>query len=266
MQLDYNDMPPYRAGAIADTSNRRWVATERMPTLGGSFKFGVGVTYTPDGKQIGLPGVDSDVIRGVVVENIKSALEDQIYVFSEKDIVPVLERGPICVIVDQDVVAGDPVYCRFSYVSQIIKITFSADFVASNSIAVTIGENELDPVVFNTNNATTYNDLALEIETLSDIVEDVTYDAGTREMFIFFSTGAEDPLHDYVNEITVEVTLGVSQATATIEEEQAPSDSTELGCFRKDDNDTGAGPTALLVPRARFKQSSENDLAPIQFN
>lgn len=90
-----------------------------------------------------------------------------------------------------------------------IFITYSADFVASNSIAVTIDGVAITPEVYATSHAATFAALVTAIDGLST-VESATGNATTRVITII-------PVEQDVD-VTASgaVTLGASQATTTI--------------------------------------------------
>lgn len=88
-------------------------------------------------------------------------------------------------------------------------ITFSADFVASNSIAVTVNGVAITPVVYATSHAATFAALIAAIDGLSSC--SCTGDATARTLLIKPTDSDADPV------ITCTVTLGASQATATIQ-------------------------------------------------
>lgn len=88
-------------------------------------------------------------------------------------------------------------------------ITFSANFVTSNTINASVNGVAITAVPFNTDHATTFADLVTAIDGLSS-VESATGNSTTRVITIILTDQEEDGI------ATAVVTGGASQATATI--------------------------------------------------
>lgn len=104
---------------------------------------------------------------------------------------------------------------------QVQRITFSADFVTSNSIAFLI-EGVTTTVPFNTSNAQTYTDIDTALTARADI-SNVAVNAGAHTVDI--TTHAE-VIDGGLTITSAIVTLGSSQATATITETTPANDLT----------------------------------------
>jgi hypothetical protein len=92
------------------------------------------------------------------------------------------------------------------------KAVFDADFVASNSIAITVNETVVPPVVFTTDQANTMTAIKTAVElavTDSLVTIETTKDTDNRTL-IFQVDGKS------VNSISIVVTLGASQPVASI--------------------------------------------------
>ena len=109
--------------------------------------------------------------------------------------------------------------------SQVQTIVFDADFVASNSIAGTINDIAITPVVFTTDNDTTLAALATEIQSNADVLTAVASGTAPNQHTITITSVLTNPittvtLADFV------VTLGASNPVATITETIAGRSST----------------------------------------
>jgi hypothetical protein len=93
----------------------------------------------------------------------------------------------------------------FQYVLDKSVLTFSADFVASNSIAVSVDGTAITPVVFDTNHATTFAAVVAAINGLAN----VTATAGAGRSI---NISMDD--HSAIT-VVAAVTLGASQATSS---------------------------------------------------
>lgn len=89
------------------------------------------------------------------------------------------------------------------------KITYSADFVASNVINITVDGEAMAPVTYATSHAATFAAVLVALALL-DTVDSVTGNATTRVITIITTDQTEDTTTSGV------VTLGASQATTTV--------------------------------------------------
>lgn len=89
-------------------------------------------------------------------------------------------------------------------------VTLSADLVASNSIAVSVNDVDLTPIVFAVDHATTMAAIAAAIAAQPNIDTAVVSGATNRVITITAEQGEVAIVNSFV------VTLGASQATATI--------------------------------------------------
>lgn len=89
------------------------------------------------------------------------------------------------------------------------KIVFDADFVASNSIAVSVNSVAITPVVFATDHATTAAAVAAAVDALAGVTCVLDPLDATKRTYLIETEGA-------TTAITAVVTLGASQAVATI--------------------------------------------------
>lgn len=119
-------------------------------------------------------------------------------------------------------------------------VTFSADFVASNSIAVTLNGNALTPVLFDTNQLTTMQ--ALQSLILAQPgVQAVTISGATNRILTVIGDADVDAI---VNSVIT--TGGASQPTATITTpSQQPTAETIAAELVEAINDEGVGVTAV---------------------
>lgn len=164
---------------------------------------------------------------------------------------PVMSSGTVWVEVDSDVATDDDVYVRESVEPEVFTVTWDGDFVASNKINGTVGGLDIAEVTFTSDQATTIAAVAAAIAALTDKVASATV-TDTREITV---TGAVDG-EDLSTDADFTVTLGASQAVDTEANVTGPSDGTDLGIFRADDDDVGSGANAVQVTRARFVTSA----------
>ena len=106
-------------------------------------------------------------------------------------------------------ISGHNIHEHFEVGDRRAIITYSADFVASNSIALAVNGVSITPVVYATSHAVTFAALIAAVEALSSC--SCTGDATARTLTIIPTDQDIDPV------VTSQVTLGASQATATVQ-------------------------------------------------
>lgn len=174
---------------------------------------------------------------------------------------PVMTKGMVWVDVDGDVAEEDDVYVRSIAMPETFNIEWNADFITGNTINGSIGGVAITAVPFNTDQATTLDDLLAEIQGLPSVADASVIDVRT------ISVTALEPAITLSETATFTVTGGVSQATETYDTPIFPSASADLGVFRADDDNGGEGPTAVRVTRARFVRGAEaGGVALLQIN
>jgi len=249
-QLSYAlEMSSGQAGDFADGSHKdNDVATYRAvndleikPGLVVAKESGV-----DDGVKV--PSGSTDLLVGVAVRDITKFDDDEQeeFLYKEGERVPVARKAEINVICEQDVTPDDAVFVRFQTEPEVFTVTFDIDFVASNLIDGTVGEEAIVQVPFDTDQATTLAALAAEIEAL-DSVDSATV-TDTREITVTGATGGED----LSSGASFTVTAGASQAVDTIANVTGPSDGNQPGAVRSDDDDVGNGANAVALPQANF--------------
>lgn len=164
----------------------------------------------------------------------------------------------------------------------VLTLTFSGNLITGNTVNGSINGVSISAVPFNTSNAQTLTDLAAAIQALASVAtatsngtNAITITGQVDGTYLFGSfavtggasqaTGTLATVSGPVNVITVTganggetllasftVTGGAIQAIATPSTNVAPSNGTQLGIFRTDDDDTGNGATAVAWPRAKF--------------
>lgn len=159
--------------------------------------------------------------------------------------VGVLKSGYVSVKVDQTIVSGDAVYARHSSTLAVQTIVFSADIVASNSIACSVNGDALTATVYATSNAATLTAFAAKIEAHEDVLTAVS--DGTHTITVTSVSAVA------ITFTGPTVTLGASQATATITTTVAGV-AGDQGVFRKDSDSNKAS----LVSGAEFITSASS--------
>jgi hypothetical protein len=243
---------------------------------------GVGVLIDSDGNakkpnalQIKFDGV---CVLNQARQGYTTSFEDGLLqTFEAKEPVAVIKKGIVDVIIESGITiaAGDPVYCRFRYLTQKISIVFDVDFVVGNTINGTVGGVAIAAVPFNTTHSQTISDLAGAIVD-TGMTSFLSSNAGTRTIVITIDPDLDPTLGssigDYVSTTDFTVTGGVSQAVDTVTEQYAPSESTFLGGFRNDADTQNVSDTCLLLTRAQFTgkvktvANSDMSLAQIEIN
>lgn len=156
----------------------------------------------------------------------------------------IMSAGRIWVTPEEVVAVGDPVYIRYAGKKQVQTIVFSADIVASNSIAGVVAGTALTATVFDTNNATTLTALAAKIAAQPNITSAAS--DGTRTITVTSDQDETIALTGFV------VTLGASQATVEITETTAGIPLADRGKVRNDADSS----TCVKIPQARFLTST----------
>lgn len=175
---------------------------------------------------------------------------------------PLMSSGEVWVEVDGDVTPSDDVFIRQSVEPEIFTITWDGDFVALNAINGTVAGVAIAQTIFSVDQATTIAAVAAAIQALESVATATVTD--TREITV---TGAVDGTDLSSSGTAFTVTLGAGQAADTIANVSGPSDGTDLGIFRADDDDVGSGANAVQVTRAQFLTSAvAGGVAILQIN
>ena len=202
MQTDYtNDMTVAAAGVLVgeDHSIRTKVNPDDV------IPFGVAVAkVSGNDKGVALFTHPADVLVGVAVRTFTPT--DTSY--AVESALPTLNDGMIYVPVNQTVTADDDVYIQHSDTLNVQTIVFSADLVASNSIATTVNGVSLTPTVYATSNAATLTALAASIEATAGVLTAVS--DGTHTITV--TSVNSDP----ITFVGLTVTLGATHATAVV--------------------------------------------------
>lgn len=185
---------------------------------------------------------------GVVVSD-KSNTSDGLW--PAKNAVPIIRRGSVWVALEQSVTPDDPVYVRVSSEVEVLTVTLDADFVAGNSVSGQINGEAIAAVPFNNDHPTTMADFAAAIQALANVATAVV--SGPQEITV---TGAN--LGEQLTGISTSFVIvgGLGQANVVATSVTGPSSGTEAGAFRKDDDNVGNGPTAVLLESASFVKSA----------
>lgn len=195
----------------------------------------------------------NNVIGGVIVRNMST--EDQNYPVDSN--IPVLTRGKIAVEVEESVVKGDSVFVRFAAAPQVQVITFSADFVTSNTINLKVDGVSMTQVTYASSHAATIAAVATQIDTDFSQIGTATASAVPRTITLVAAT-AGSAGEFVVSDIVV--AAGASQATATVAETQASVDAADVGKFRNDAYSGGGSATCVQISNARwFKGGGTTD-------
>lgn len=203
------------------------------------------------GNRVMLPTDGDQMVIGVVVKHDGLAG----YVWPSDNELPVVTNGAAFVDADGVLEELDAVYVRFRSDPHVLKVTFSDDFVFGNEIIAGFGQNETSPVAWLGSQAATLEALAVAIKNLESIQSAAV--TGARELTI---TGAEPAVTIYGS---ILITGGLTQPGYETETISGPSRGTKIGGFRADEDDSGTGPTAMLIVRARCLQSGDAVQAPI---
>lgn len=104
---------------------------------------------------------------------------------------------------------GDTTQTAYGFKVDTAKVVYSADFVASNSIAFTVNGTSITPVVYGTSHAATMTALIAAINGLTGVVAIADSPDTNNRTILVRTKGA-------TNTTTSAVTLGATQATVTV--------------------------------------------------
>lgn len=202
----------------------------------------------------------NDTQYGIVMHDERVAIDEATTLtdaYPTYSKVGVMRSGYVWVEVDQAVTSDDDVYARHSSTLSVSTLVMSGagsgDFVASNSIAITVNGAAItgSPLAFDTNNATTLSALATLLQATDSILTAVSDGSHT---ITITSVNSDMPV------VNLTITGGATQATDTQTETVAGVEG-DQGVFRKDADSNKAS----LVSGAKFITSADaNGLAIIK--
>lgn len=209
------------------------------------------------GDEDGVKPVDSNTDKILGVSRFTAQQDTGNY--PVKSTVAVVRQGSIYVQTEGTLDADSPVFVRFRTEPHVIALTFSGALVTGNTINGTVNSVAIAAVPFNTDNATTLNDIATAIAALDSVASAVSN--GTN---IITVTGAVDG-EALLAALTV--TGGASQATVTQATVTGPSSGNVLGAFLGSDDDQGTGASAVALSGAQYMGNPDaNGVALIEIN
>lgn len=233
-QTKYNTIS-YKAlpGLIADSTIKHDIFGASNIGEGGPIAFGSFVMKTSNAGFVSNPSSDDEEpIAGVVVRSLarqgNSLFDNEqalllLGLNTNAVVLPfqlcdVMRRGSVWVRADKEMSVGDTLFIRHSTNGRVITITFSADFVASNTIDMDIAGSPLTQQTYASSHSATFGAVVNAIQ--SDFVagigvlDSVTGDATARTITMIGnskSTGDEFTNYEVEN---IVVSGGASQATA----------------------------------------------------
>lgn len=218
--------------------------------------WGVGVAKIA-GDEDGVKLLDDASDKFIGISRRDNTTENTSY--AVKSAVGVQYRGAIRAQVEEAVTPDDSVYVRFRSDPHVVDVQFSGALITGNTVNGTVNGTAIAAVPFDTDNATTLTNLATALEALDEV--DTAVSDGVDTITITGANGGE------VLVVSLTVTGGLSQATASQSTVSGPSSGTQAGAFRTDDDDTGTGAAAFAVPQARFDSSTSGaGVAAIDLN
>lgn len=251
-QTTYLENPlPAVAGNFDSTADYD-IAT-RVKPIGGNFTdipYGRAVmedfSNPPVGETVALYD-GTTVVLGVAARDLSNANDDA-DAYTVGDMVPVLSRGVVYVLVDDDVTPASSVFVRKSGSVERFTVTWSADFVAANVINGSVDGEAIEAVTYAATHDATMLLVAAAIQALDNVATATV--TGAREITV---TGATSTKGEVLSsESTFTVTLGASQATDTIANVYGPSASNDIGSFRADADTVNGTATAVALSQAKF--------------
>lgn len=242
------DQPVAYSGQLADNGPHdiaTFIATEKLPfgqlisRVSGSDNKGkrpAAATDVTNVKNVG--GVS---VRELARETVADSLEAG---YSKEDAASALREGRIYVKVEDAVTPDSDVYVRYQAKPQIQEIVFDATLVTGNLIDGEINGEAITQVPFNTDNNTTLDDLATEIQ--SNVNVETAVRSGTDTVVV---TSVQDVAVSLTNYV---VTGGASQAGVTVSETQVERAQDSRGSFRSDADSA----TAAQLSEAKFRTTA----------
>lgn len=251
-QTSYADMSSGQAGDLgyASGGNDHLVLTYNVVT-GGLIQPGLGVCkISGDENGVKLPDASNVQILGVASRDTSEENSDaSTFAYAAKSALGVVRRGAVWVQVEENVTPDDAVYVRFNGEVEIFTITWSGDFVASNKINGSINGVAIAETTYASSHDATIAAVAVAIAALDTVDTATCPGSGSRVITV---TGATEGL-DISTNASFTVTLGASQATDVIANVTGPSNGTQSGIFRNDDDSTGnVAATAIALSNCKF--------------
>jgi len=239
------------AGQAADTGPRdvnTFLATEKLPfgqlisRVSGSDDKGKRPASATDITNV--KNVAGTSFRSLARVSVKDSLPAG---FNKEEAADIMREGRTFVQVEDPVTPDSDVFVRFTAKPQIQEIVFDAPLVTGNLIDGEINGEAITQVPFNTNNDTTVDDLATEIQ--SNVNVETAVRSGTDTVVV---TSVQDVVVTLTNYV---VTGGASQAVATVSETQQERAQVSRGSFRSD-SDSG---TAAQLSEAKWRTTAAAD-------
>lgn len=260
-QLTYEDQVQGQAGDLGYLKSNNLILSYNVVT-GDLIKPGLMVgKISADENGARLPNSSSIQMLGVAMRDLSQEnISDSTFTYPQYSQLPVVRRGQVWVLVEEDVTPDDAVFVRFESEPEVFTITWDGDFVTSNAINGSINGVAITEVDFTSDQATTIAAVAAAIQALDSVATATVTDS--REITV---TGAVDAV-DISTNATFTVTGGASQADETVANVTGPSEGTQTGIFRTD-ADTGSGATAVAVTNCKFlTNGSAGDIALLDLN
>lgn len=201
--------------------------------------------------QVDLPGSSTDEMQGVAVFDEKF-IEAK---YPEKFETLIISKGPVFGDPDGRLDYGQPVFVRFRVDPHVFLITVTGDFEAGNRINGGVGSGSIPEMLFSASHLETLLLLADAISNLQDVGRtEIITDHSIR--ITARNAGEQINAAFFVIE-------GAAQPVIDVSTVSGPSNGTKLGGFRMDADDTGAGPSAVFVPRVQCLKSGSDQEAPL---
>lgn len=247
------------AGQFADTGPKdtsSFIATEKLP-------FGQLISRVSGSDNKGKrPASAADItnvknIAGASVRDLAGVSTDDSLPagYNNEEVASTMREGRMFVQVEDAVTPDSDVFVRHTAKPQIQNIVFDAALVTGNLIDGEINGEAITQVPFNTNNDTTVDDLATEIQSNVNVITAVR--SGTDTVIV---TSVQDIAVSLTNYV---VTGGATQAVATVSETQVERSQASRGSFRSDTD----GGTAAQLSEAKWRTSAAADkLAVVELN
>ena len=242
-QTDYNIEPEVAVAGLYSMSYEPSIRSYNTPT--DTIPYGRGVAQVSgdtDGAE--LPSGGGADFLGVAIRALYTDSDDEDQ-YEPLDSMGVLNDGVIWVPVEEAVAVGEDVYVRHGAAAHVITMSFDADFVTSNTIDLEVNSVAMTQVPFNTNNATTYTDLATQIQTDFSAIATAVADDTARTVIMTAATAGVGGVFTVTN---IVVAGGASQANGSTAITYQGVNAADSGKFRNDSYNS----TCLQVSNARW--------------
>lgn len=164
--------------------------------------------------------------------------------YSAGNLLPVVSAGRVIVRVEEAVTPDSDVFVRFAGKPQIQDLVFSAALITGNVTNGDVNGAAITPITYATSNAATLTAIAAAIQAHPDVETAVS--DGTDTITVTGVTDKEVALTNFV------VTGGASQATVSVTETQALTNTNLRGAFRASADSS----TAAQLSSARYLKTA----------